>query len=66
MQDTKTTIRIPWRKGDNQITWDQTCMWAIEHYGLPGKKYICHPTEDYMDFVFEQEVDAIHFRLRWL
>jgi len=45
--------------------WNETCAWAIEKFGLPGDKYETHVTEDYMDFYFKNERDAIHFELRW-
>jgi hypothetical protein len=60
-----TRVRIPWKKGDIINNWDETCAWAMEHYGLPGDKFTTHPTEDYMDFYFDKECDAIHFELRW-
>jgi len=59
------TIRIPWRLGDTVTSWNQTCAWAIEKFGLPGDKFITHPTEDYMDFMFKTKEDAIHFSLVW-
>jgi hypothetical protein len=58
-------VRIPWRDGDQPSDWDETCVWAIEHFGLPGQRYICKPTEDYMDFKFNEEKDSILFALRW-
>jgi hypothetical protein len=60
-----TRVRIPWKQGDSITIWDETCAWAIEHFGLPGDKYSTHPTEDYMDFIFKDERDAVHFELRW-
>jgi|LakMenEpi03Aug12_release.lakeMendotaPanAssembly.Ray.scaffolds.fasta_scaffold66902_8 hypothetical protein len=57
------TIRIPWRMDDTINSWNDICAWAVEHYGLPGDKFITHPTEDYMDFMFRNEEDAIHFSL---
>jgi hypothetical protein len=59
------TIRIPWRIGDTVQRWDETCTWAMETFGLPGDKFITHPTEDYMDFMFRNKEDAIHFSLVW-
>lgn len=61
-----TRVRIPWKQGDTITKWNETCAWAIEQYGLPGEKFETHPTEDYMDFIFKDERDAIHFNLRWL
>jgi hypothetical protein len=60
-----TRVRIPWQPFHDIPTWNETCAWAVEQYGLPGDKYITHPTEDYMDFYFADERDAIHFELRW-
>jgi len=59
------TIRIPWNHGDTVSDWDQTCAWALEQFGLPGDKFITHPTSDFMDFMFKNEKDAIHFSLVW-
>lgn len=61
-----TRVRIPWKKGDTITSWNETCVWAIEHFGLPGDNYKTHLTQDYMDFYFYKEQDAIHFSLRWL
>ena len=61
-----TRVCIPWMKGDTVSDWDETCIWAIDQFGLPGEKFYTHMTEDYMDFIFKDERDAIHFSLRWL
>ena len=62
-----TRVRIPWRKGDTISSWNETCVWAMETFGLPGNQnYTCHVTENYMDFYFVNEQDAVHFSLRWL
>ena len=62
-----TRIRIPWKNGDTVSSWNETCIWAMEHFGLPSNQnYECHCTEDYMDFWFVYEKDAIRFALRWL
>lgn len=57
-----TRVRISWIKGDT-IDWNETCAWAIEQFGLPGNKFETHATEDYMDFYFKDERDAILFEL---
>ena len=60
-------VRIPWKNGDTISTWNETCVWTLEHFGLPGNQnYECHASEDYMDFYFVCERDAIQFSLRWL
>lgn len=59
----KYTIRIPWRVEDTNDSWNETCAWAIEKFGLPGDKFITHPTTDYMDFMFKNKEDALYFSL---
>lgn len=62
-----TKVRLDWRDGRNNTeAWNEICIWAIEQYGMPGTLFTWHPTEDYMDFYFHNERDAIHFSLRWL
>jgi hypothetical protein len=58
-----TRVRISWKKGDTINNWNETCAWAIEQFGLPGNKFEAHATEDYMDFYFKDERDAILFEL---
>lgn len=60
-----TRIRVPWQANHDIPTWNQKCAWAVETFGLPGDKFDTHATEDYMDFYFKDERDAIHFELRW-
>ena len=60
-----TRVRIPWKIGDTIPSWNETCIWAIQQFGLPGDKFVTRTTEDYMDFYFVDEKDAIHFELRW-
>ena len=60
-----TRVRIPWQTNHDIPTWNQKCAWAVETFGLPGDKFDTHATEDYMDFYFKDERDAIHFELRW-
>lgn len=64
-QDTefKYKIRIPWLEGDTISDWNDVCAYALENFGLPGDKFITHPSKYYMDFFFKNEVDAIHFSL---
>ena len=58
-----TRVRISWQENHNIPTWNETCIWAIEQFGLPGDRYVTHATEDYMDFYFVDERDAILFQL---
>lgn len=58
-----TRVRIPWETGYNSYKWDEVCITAIEKFGLPGDRYYTHATEEYMDFYFKDECDAIIFQL---
>ena len=61
-----TKVVLEWAKNRDSIpVWDEICAWAIENFGLPGNRFEWHPTEDYMEFLFYDEKDAIHFELRW-
>ncbi len=61
-----TKVCIPWVRSDTSYKWNEVCAWAIEQYGPPGENYYTHATEDYMDFYFYNERDAIHFNLSCL
>ena len=60
-----TRVRIPWETGYDSHKWNEICITAIEKFGLPGKRYVTHATEEYMDFFFTDERDAIVFELIW-
>jgi hypothetical protein len=61
-----TKVTLEWRHGrDDKDSWNEICAWVIEQFGMPGTLYTWHPTEDYMQFYFHREQDAIHFMLRW-
>ena len=61
-----TKITLNWTKGRDSVPiWNEICEWCIEQFGLPGNRFIWHPTEDYMEFLFYDEKDAVHFELRW-
>lgn len=61
-----STVRIPWsRDFDNHTYWNEVCAWAIEYFGLPGDRFQTHANVYCMDFVFENEKDALLMSLRW-
>jgi hypothetical protein len=45
--------------------WDDVCIYAIEHFGLPGDKYITDISADSMTWLFKSQQDALLFKLRW-
>ena len=54
--------RITWSRVPK---WNEMCAWAIEHFGLPGNRYITHATEDYMEWMFDSIEDQLFFTLAW-
>ena len=56
-------VRISWETNNKYSAWNETCAWAIEKFGLPGDRFSTRATEDYMDFYFKDERDAILFQL---
>jgi hypothetical protein len=58
-----TRVRIPWQVNHDIHQWNKTCVWAVVHFGLPGDRYETHATEEYLDFYFFDERDAIIFEL---
>jgi hypothetical protein len=58
-----TRVRISWQENHDIPTWNETCAWAVEQFGLPGDRYFTHATEEYMDFYFADARDAILFEL---
>lgn len=43
--------------------WNETCATAIEMFGLPGNKYTCRFTANFIEFWFRDEKDAMMFEL---
>jgi hypothetical protein len=59
-------VEIPWSKNMQTISrWDDVCIYAIEHYGLPGKNYITDMSADRMIWSFRNPQNALMFKLRW-
>jgi hypothetical protein len=63
----KFTVRIHAPEGNagDWGYWDDVVAWCLEQYGVPGKRFMTTATSDYMDFMFEDSRDAVHFSLRW-
>ena len=61
-----STVRIAWgREFDNNEKWNDVCAWAVEHFGLPGDRFLSRPNPAYMDFVFKSNKDALIMALMW-
>jgi hypothetical protein len=59
------TIRVPWQDPFNHgAAWNELLAWCVETFGLPGDRMQFRPTEEYMDFTFDDEHDALMFQLK--
>jgi hypothetical protein len=59
-------VQIDWSHEMRWISrWDEICIYAIEHYGLPGKNYITDMSADRMIWSFRNPQNALMFKLRW-
>lgn len=50
-------VRVEW-EGQTGHWWNETCISVIEVFGLPGDRFMWHPTPNYMEFKFAKEKDA--------
>ncbi len=62
IENNKYVVRIVWK--DYNQNWNDICAIAIEYFGLPGDRFNTVVCQDYMDFCFKNETDAIWFSLR--
>ncbi len=45
--------------------WDTISIYTIEHFGLPGDRYVVDMNMDRMIWNFRDSRDALMFKLRW-
>jgi hypothetical protein len=45
--------------------WDNLSIYSIEHFGLPGDRYVTDISAEAMTWQFRSEQDALIFRLRF-
>ena len=58
------TVDIPWNKSNAEgPIWNELCANIIEVFGLPGDRYMSHPTPDNMTFYFKSEKDLLLCRV---
>jgi hypothetical protein len=62
IEDNKYRVRIHWQSYNQN--WNEICATAIEYFGLPGDKFSTVVCQEYMDFCFKDETDAILFSLK--
>jgi len=57
-----TRITVPWKNQSN-TWWNETCANILEHFGLPGDRYVTEISPDYMHFDFTDDRDALMCRI---
>jgi hypothetical protein len=55
-------VTVPWESQSN-YWWNETCATIVEHFGLPGNKYVTNVNIECMDFIFYNDKDALMCRL---
>ena len=55
-------VTVPWESQSNHW-WNETCADIVEHFGLPGDKYVTSVNTECMDFIFYDDKDALMCRL---
>lgn len=58
MVDKVNTVSVPWNYQENHW-WNETCANVIEHFGLPGHKYVTEVSTECMKFIFYDDRDAL-------
>ena len=51
-------ITVPWESQSGEW-WNETCANIIEHFGLPGGKYVTDVNTECMNFIFYDDRDAL-------
>ncbi len=69
MQDHKKTFEYPvtlvWNLNPSMQRWDKICVWAVEHFGLPGHRYRTEISTEHMTWFFGTQQDQLIFTLAW-
>ena len=50
-------VSLPWM-GQSHFHWNEVCADVLEVFGLPGGRFMSHPSMDQMDFYFKSKKDA--------
>ena len=59
-------VHVPWNpKLKSTLLWNQVTASILEHFGLPGDRFITHATEDYMEWMFNDNRDRLLFVTAW-
>lgn len=53
----KFPVKVSWDDKQTGAWWNETCAMVLEVFGLPGGRFMSHPTHDFMIFYFKSEKD---------
>jgi hypothetical protein len=49
-------VVVPWNNQHN-VFWNELCADVVEVFGLPGNRFMYHPTMNEMTFAFKSQKD---------
>ena len=55
-------VTVPWESQSNHW-WNETCADIVEHFGLPGGRYVTEVSSECMKFILHDDRDALMCRL---
>lgn len=54
-----TEVCVPWKGYQSNTWWNEICANIVDHFGLPGDKYLTEVSENEMKFFFKNANDAL-------
>ena len=51
-------VTVSWQN-QNNVWWNETCAKVMEHFGLPGGRYVTEVSTECMKFIFHDDKDAL-------
>ena len=58
-------VTLDWAHRPDSARWDEICIWVIDHFGLPGIKYVTEISAERMTWYFETIEDKLLFVVAW-
>jgi len=58
------TVHVPWSPKAGSIPiWDEITISIVERFGLPGDRYTTELTDNYMNFIFDDDHQGLMCQL---
>ena len=58
-------VTLDWAVRPEMEKWNEICAWTIEHFGLPGIRYVTEISPERMTWYFETIEDKLLFVVAW-